>query len=123
MIIKYPTCGHAGCTGHVGKFSSCLDEVLWESTLDGADETFGDTDWHGHYAMLYVGDDPSWVATPESSETPLKPPPGVYVVFTAPSGWVSVDHLGNQPGVMADYEARYADIRKAYEAWSAEEDY
>lgn len=118
---KYPTCGHQGCVGHVGKFSSCLDEVIWYSTLDSADETFGDTDWHGHYAMVVVSDDDSFTDTPESSETPLKPEPGVYVVFTAPSGLVSVDYLGNASGVMADFEARYGEIRAAYEAWSAEE--
>lgn len=117
---RYPVCGHAGCTGHVGKFSSCRDDVVWQATLDSADETFGDTDWHGHWAMVHVGDDPSWVGTPGDSEVPLRPEPGVYVVFTAPSGRVDVDYLGDAPGVMADYEASYGDIRADYYAWSAD---
>lgn len=120
-MSRYPTCGHIGCTGHIGKFSSCLDEVIWQHTLDSADETFGDTDWHGHYAMVHVSDDESWTDTPETSETPLKPEPGVYVAFTAPSGRVAVDFLGDAPGVMAEYEARYGPERVRYEQWSAEE--
>lgn len=122
MDIKYPTCGHPGCIGHVGKFSSCRDEVLWQHTLDSAEETFGDTDWHGHYAMVYVGDDASWTATPESSEVPLTPAPGVYVILTAPSGRVAVDYLGDAPAVMADFEAKYGEVRDAYYEWASEGD-
>jgi hypothetical protein len=122
VTFKYLTCGHPGCQGHVGKFSSCRDEVIYAATMDSADETFGDTDWHGHYAMVVVGDDPSWTDTPESSEVPLKPEPGVYVVFTAPSGQVGVDFLGNAPGVMATFEARYGLIRDEYYAWSSDGD-
>src|SRR5688500_10419625 len=122
-MSRYPTCGHKGCQGHIGKFSSCLDEVIWESTLDGADETFGDTDWIGHYAMVRVSDDHSWTRVPESSESPCKPEPVGYVALTYPSGRVSVDYLGDDTGVMATYETRYGGAREAYEAWSDEGDY
>lgn len=122
VTIKYPTCGHEGCQGHVGKFSSCRDELLWQYTLDGdADETFGDIDWIGHYAMIVISDHPSWTETPDSSDVRLTPKPGVYVVFTATSGRVDVEYLGDEAGVMATYEASYGPIRQQYEAWSAQE--
>lgn len=113
---KYPTCGHRGCTGHVGKFSSCLDEVVWQFSMDSADEVFGDTDWHGYLAMVEVDDHESWEAKPESSDIPLRPDPGIYAVWTRPDGGVSVTRYDTAQG----YEDEWGLMRVAYYEWSAE---
>ena len=73
-------------------------------------------DWIGHYAMIEVSDDPSWTQEPESSDVPLTPPPGIYVVLTAPSGAVAAWRYDTREA----YEADMSATRAAYDAWSSE---
>ena len=113
-----PRCDHPGCSGHLGKFSSCLDEWLYDCSLDGTSETFGDTDWLGHYAVLEVSDDPSWTAPADTSwgGHAITPAVGVWVVYTTPSGFVETYYYADMSAMEADMEA----TRTAYEAWSAQ---
>lgn len=121
MTYPIPRCDQKGCPGHLGKFSSCLAEWLWECSLDGdADESFGDTDWHGHYAMLIVSDDPSWTGRPggeSSTVEPVTPTPGVYMVITQPTGVVSVLYYATVEACMGVY----AELREEYYRWSDED--
>jgi hypothetical protein len=114
-----PRCAHPGCEGHLSKFSSCLDEWLFECSMEGSSETFGDTDWHGHYAIVEVSADPSWASPPEDfGGHAIVPATGVYVVLTHPSGVVDVWRYDTT----AECETDMSDIRAAYEAWIAEEE-
>lgn len=36
----------------LGKFDSALDERVWETTLDGADEETGDVEYNGHHVLI-----------------------------------------------------------------------
>lgn len=45
-------CDQDGCTGHLGKFSSCLHEALWELSMDGWGTSTGRTEAHGHFTAI-----------------------------------------------------------------------
>lgn len=57
--IEVPNpCSVEGCTGHLGKFSDCLTEALWEvSMVDG--ESTGSTEAYGHYTLIHIDSDTS----------------------------------------------------------------
>jgi hypothetical protein len=103
-------CWHAGCNGHVSRLSSCLDEVIYQHSLEFPDEVFGHAEWHGHLAMIEVTDHASFTAAPESSDIPLTPEPGIYTVWTWSSGDVWVHRYQHASAFEADWE----DVRKAW---------
>lgn len=51
-------CGQQGCKGHLGKFSDCLTEALWEASMVGGEST-GSTEAYGHYTLIHFDSDTS----------------------------------------------------------------
>lgn len=50
-------CDHPECPGHLGKFDSCLAEVVYEQSLDGDIDSTGTSDFRGHFTLMrYTAD-------------------------------------------------------------------
>ncbi len=93
-------CERNGCDGHLGKFSSCRDEVLHGLTLDGSyvEASTGDVAAYGHVSLLLLDGDPIVVDG-------FTVPPGFYTLVEDGQGFVSV----------VTYASEYA-ARKAFDA-------
>lgn len=108
------TCSQRGCLGHIAKFDSCRDEVLYEIS-DNADMTAGDTDWHGHFAYVRIPTlevlDFEHIAGGE----PVEIPAGFYIVFTSPQGWVDVTRFTSEESAEAYFMPILAEWERAVE--------
>lgn len=106
------TCTQEGCAGHLGKFDSCLDEVLYEFSMESTDTT-GDVDFDGHYAYVPVLE-PEQVAGDEvAGGATITVPAGHYIVFTSTQGWVTVKRWDTAKDAQLDL----AIAERAYCAW------
>lgn len=89
---------HGECDGnHLGKFSSCLDEALWDMALEDSRSYGGDPDY-GYASLVIVGDGPG-----TSEERAWNPnvrtvvvPGGWYIIYTATSGEVSTAYYDSE---------------------------
>lgn len=59
-VVSY-SCEVPRCTGHLGKFSNCLSEALWNLGEDYADESGGNSDAHG-YHMMFLFHHNTWLS-------------------------------------------------------------
>lgn len=104
------TCAQDGCTGHLGKFQSCLAEAVWEGTLDGPDAETGRTEAHGHYAlMVYSADDQVWL----QDGVVVTIPAGAYMVESTESGAVYLHTYDSEAAARAAFD----EADRAYSAW------
>jgi len=108
-------CDHAGCEGHLGKFSSCLTEALWQSTLDGTDESTGTTEAYGHYSLMLFNFDE---ALPLGEGRTITVPAGAYIVACYESGAVFSQKYGTEAEARKDFE----DHERDYGEWLDKEE-
>jgi len=103
-----PVCSHPLCTGHLGKFPTCLTEALWVASLDGGDDSTGTTEAHGHYTLLNF---------PDTEDIDISNAPEWQHMVTVHSGWYIVECQDSG----AVYHAEYADETEARQAFLVEE--
>lgn len=103
------------CHGvHLGKFSSCLDEALYEMALLDANSGCGDSDWDGYESRVDVPEAEDFELNPDGADsTVVKVPVGHYIVFTAPTGGVTVVWYDTE----AEASAEYDKWESAYYEW------
>ena len=107
-------CAQEGCTGHLGKFDSCQTEALYGLTMDGGDETTGDTDFEGHLTFMVLGHDQTvelW------DGVIVTVPAGAYIVEGLDSGAVYAMSYANEAAARIVFDE--ADER--YSAWLADD--
>jgi hypothetical protein len=113
MISK---CDQEGCTGHLGKFSSCLDEAVWELSLDTVmDRETGRTEAHGHFTvMTFHADEEHKI---QHGATVIIPA-GWYLVEENDQGFVwvvSYDNEADMIKVFDEHDQRYGEWLDANE--------
>src|SRR5512143_2738570 len=113
--MKLPTCDYPGCPGHLGKFSSCIDEAVWTLAMDGFDvDSTGDaSDW-GMWAgevSLPTGETVEMVDPKRTVDVPA----GVYLVLVYDNGRVETE--SRPVGLGSEITARLEAIRSDYETW------
>ena len=99
------TCENIGCTGHLGKYDSCIDEGLDIIAMD--ENGVGDTDFEGYVSAPIVVPEPEEVTAEGFSVTI---PAGVYIVTHHNSGGVTVESFDTRSAAQASYachEARW----------------
>lgn len=107
------TCEADGCTGHLGKFGSCLSEALYELSLDGGDETTGDVDFHGHFTLLIVTEATEVTMLDGGKARKFTVPAGNYIVVVGESGMVEIEEYESAADASAAFRPRDDD----YAAW------
>ena len=112
MFGSVPKCGQDGCTGHLGKFDSCQTEALWQMSLDGGDETTGESDFEGHLTLVLV-DEPYDERLDVDEVVIVTIPAGAYLVESLSSGAVYSMRYDTEAGARIVFEE--ADAR--YSAW------
>lgn len=109
------------CPGHLGKFQDCDAEALWTLSLDqgNADTEFGDTDWHGYFALFLLNQSESVELDPDGSDDRVViVPPGNYLLRTYTSGAVGYEAVGDRDYVVGVCEEREGDYRD----WAIEDE-
>jgi hypothetical protein len=106
------TCDQAGCTGHLGKFQSCQAEAVWELSLEFPEDSTGDTEYEGHYALM-VFDEPE-THTLEGGVV-VTVPAGAYIVQATSRGAV---YLLTYASADEAYAA-LSEARERYEEWDS----
>jgi hypothetical protein len=102
-------CDQAGCTGHLGKFSSCLDEAVWQLSMDDSDRATGRTEAHGHFAAMTF--DASEEYKIQDGATVIIPA-GAYLVEENDQGFVYVvayDSEAEMIKVFDEHDQRYSE--------------
>jgi hypothetical protein len=107
-LPSLPLCQDPLCTGHLGKFTSCRSEALWVASLEGFDKTTGNTEAHGHFALLHF---------PEDQDIDVSDNPCWQHNVTVPCGWYIVET--QESGAV--YHAEYDTEEEARKAFSFEE--
>ena len=115
MFGDLPRCEQDGCTGHLGKFDSCQTEALWQMSLEGGDETTGESDFEGHLTLIVLPED--YFETLEDGPT-VAIPAGAYLVESSSSGAVYSMHYANEAAARIVFDE--ADER--YSAWLDQDD-
>lgn len=115
-----PRCSTPGCTGHLGRFSDCLSEAVYDVSIDSADYTTGDSDWTYHVAYVDTREWPLHDRAVDSGGVELIIPKGTFLVYAYGSGVVTVEHCptGDEPGCRAMLQA-FSDIDAE---WNAADD-
>lgn len=88
-----PSLNQVECEGHLGKFDDCLAEALYAWSLNWVVDSAGSTDFEGHVTLVVVGG-----PTPTDLDTGrvVVVPTGVYLVWTASSGAVTVTEVDSE---------------------------
>lgn len=105
-------CDWEHCTGHLGKFSSCLAEALWTMVNSGeADNTTGTVEYEGFFALFtYSPDDPPSKVDINEGGEPFIVQPGHYIVSEDERGFVSLVEYSTEEEARESFmesEARY----------------
>lgn len=113
MSLPLPTCDAEGCTGHLGKFSSCVTEALYETTLDDGRGT-GNVDFEGWMSdpIEVTPDEPAFVIDPDGEDRHVIVPAGWYLVTASSQGFVDharYDTEAEARAVFDEHDARYAE--------------
>lgn len=103
------TCEQSGCRGHLGKFSSCLDEALWELSAH-ADATTGDVDAYGWFGLVLNPEASQWAL---SYGPTVEIPAGSYIAKEDSNGFVSVDTFNSEVAAKEAFASHAAE----YNAW------
>lgn len=104
------------CAGelHLGKFSSCLDEALYGMALEDVNSGCGDSDWRGYKSRVDVPDVEEFELHPDGADSAVvKVPAGFYIVYTAPTGGVTVTRYETEEEAATEYDEWEA----AYNEW------
>jgi hypothetical protein len=91
-----PSLNGVACPGHLVKFDDCLAEALHEWSLDSALGSAGDCGFEGHVALVQVAGSVPTRCDVDGREVEV--PPGVYLVWTASSGAVTVTEVDSLAG-------------------------
>jgi hypothetical protein len=89
-VSELPKCDVADCPGHLGKFSSCVAEAVYEWSLDGTAESTGSTDFEGHYALFIVAEPEEATIDPDGRKRTVAVPAGNYILHSDSSGAVEL---------------------------------
>jgi hypothetical protein len=93
---EVPSLNGVPCPGHLSKFDDCLAEGLFDWSLEGgALADAGDCEFEGHVALIAVEE-----PTPHTLDGGriISVPAGVYLVWTASNGGVTVTEADNLAG-------------------------
>lgn len=119
-----PKCDAEGCPGHIGKFSDCIAEAVYQWSLEGCadDGQTGSIDYQGHYSLFIVTHDQEvWLDDTGDRKVPV--PAGNYILHSATSGAVTLWNYETEESARNDF----ASAEAAYAAWedqdSEREDY
>lgn len=82
-------CEQAGCEGHLGKFSSCVDEAVYFLSLDWFERWDGDMDFGVSWCVMDVPEDATFEFF-ERVPRSVVVPAGVYLVEANSQGFVWV---------------------------------
>lgn len=104
------TCDFTGCTGHLGKFQSCLAEAIWEQSLDFPEDQTGSTEFEGHFALMIYGEADNQKLE-DGRVVPI--PAGSYIVQSAESGAVYLLEFPDEAAARATLDGH----RQKYEKW------
>lgn len=88
MDVVIGKCRQQGCAGHLGKFPSCVAEVLWEWSLDpgGEDRSTGCTEAYGWFSAIGLEDE----ATQDLDGVAVIVPAGWYMITENDRGAVGL---------------------------------
>src|SRR5688572_24029799 len=103
-------CSQEGCTGHRGKFPTCLTEALWEISMYAGEST-GSTEAYGHFTLIHIDTEEihvmgSDLGVPEDQQGPR---------VTIPAGWYMVESYESGAVIHTEHESEL----HATEAWTA----
>lgn len=99
-------CDEDGCTGHLGKYGSCLAEALHMLALrDGSGDVTGDVDAHGHFTLLILPECES--VTLDDSRVYVVPV-GNYVLREDSQGFVDYESFSDESSARECFEAKEA---------------
>lgn len=110
MSVRTKRC-NIGCAGHLGKFSSCQTEALYEISLDGGDDATGSTEAYGHFTLILL--DSSLAVEIISDERTVIVPAGAYIVESTEQGFVYAHEYETESDARADFRA----CEDEYSAW------
>lgn len=118
-------CSQNGCIGHLGKFSSCLDEAVY---LLAQDERWdGDVDFGVSWCVIDLDDcrislnTGDWIddtSLVDAGEVVVPVPAGVYCVETTDRGFVYVERWDG----VTPWGSRLAEREANYGVWLDSED-
>lgn len=119
--MSLATCDRTGCTGHLGKFDSCLAEALYDMSNDGmwGDGT-GDTDLFGQYATIIILAEPVQrdISDAADGTDMIDVPAGNYIVSTNSQGFVYLAEYDTE----AEARKVFSEIDTAYSAFLGDDE-
>lgn len=113
---RLPTCDTVDCQGHLGKFSDCLTEALYDLSMGGMYDSTGSTEAHGHFTLMVFDVDD--VHTLESGGPDVTIPAGAYIVQCTEQGFVYTLTYSTQ----VEAQAAFAMADSAYGEWLGDDD-
>lgn len=113
-----PKCDAEDCPGHLGKFSDCVTEGVYQWSLEGCadDGQTGSVDYQGHYSLFIVTHDQE-VWLDDTGDRKVAVPAGNYILHSASSGAVSLWKYETADEARIEFDAAY----DAYAAWEDQE--
>lgn len=113
-----PKCDTLGCPGHLGKYDSCLDEILHGWAIDVPTAQTGDCSTIGWWlALVEVADEV--LERRDDPDRIVDIPAGWYIVEEWDNGYVSVQHFATEAEARAQRfdlaEAQCADFEESPE--------
>lgn len=110
------------CAGHLGKFSDCLSEALYEQaagTVGWADDEGGTTEFEGYMWLILGHESIEIPAADWSGDFDIKTAPGTWLtLLTTDQGFVYLTAYGTRDEAQDAYDTHIA----AYDAWDAAND-
>lgn len=113
-------CDEKTCPGHLGKFSDCLSEALYEWSLDGSSEeaSTGDVEYQGYVSLfILTEDDTVHLDLSRADSRTITVPTGNYILHQANSGIVSLFKFETEE----DARDEFAVYEQAYGIWVDED--
>jgi hypothetical protein len=104
-------CDNKPCPGHLGKFSSCRDEALYELSMDSMEST-GDMDHEGEITLVILTQVNDFEISWYTIGTIVRIEPCNYIVQEAPSGIVNIIEYATEDAA----RSAYAELATAYGA-------
>lgn len=95
------------CAGHLGKFSTCRDEAVWQSTMDGGGQSTGTVEFEGHLTMIKFDAD----ELIDLNGVSVLVDAGTYLVLDDDLGfvYVTVHSADEAQRIFDEFEDRYCD--------------
>lgn len=112
--MSLSNCGFPLCDGHLGKYSSCIDETLDALVMSGGgDESTGTTEFECHMTKM-IFDDDEWIdrSAYDLSDGSILIEAGTYLICSDDRGFVWAERYTDHAEaarLFAEYEQRYAE--------------